>query len=121
MEDEGSDTDTNKTVKNMAASMLANYVDATNSVIATQSLSKYPNHHKIGQAMENGMAAVFAASRVIETKGSVNENSFLKLMMKAMNKEENADAGDRADSDTPPAWAQQLIDDNKVIKQKLKL
>ena len=117
MEDEDSDTDTNKTVKNMAASLLANYVDATNSVIATQSLSKYPNHHKIGQAMENGMSAVFAASRVIETKGSVNENSFLKLMMKAM----NADAGDRADSDTPPAWAQQLIDDNKVIKQKLKL
>lgn len=119
MKDEDSDTDTNKTVKNMAASMLANYVDATNSVIATQSLSKYPNHHKIGQAMENGMAAVFAASRVIETKGSVNENSFLKLMMNAMNQQ--ADAGDRVDSDTPPAWAQQLIDDNKVIKQKLKL
>ena len=119
MEDEGSDTDTSKTVKNMAASMLANYVAATNSVIATQSLSKYPNHHKIGQAMENGMAAVFAASRVIETKGSVNENSFLKLMMNAMNQQ--ADAGDRVDSDTPPAWAQQLIDDNKVIKQKLKL
>ena len=68
-------------IKSMAQAMLANYVDATNSVIATQSCSKYPNHHKIGQALETGLTATFAAQRIIDTKGDMNSNSFLKAFM----------------------------------------
>ena len=107
-------------IKSMAQAMLANYVDATNSVIATQSCSKYPNHHKIGQALETGLTATFAAQRIIDTKGDMNSNSFLKAFMTAVNQQEE---GDKSSSEVegPPAWAQQLIDDNKAIKRKLKL
>ena len=110
-------------IKSMASGVLANYVDAINSVIATQACSKYPNQHKIGNAMEQGLTAMFAAQKMIDMKGEVAENSFFKTLMTAMQAEQSKEADDPGDrgKDAPPVWAQQIIDDNKAIKAKLKI
>ena len=75
------DTGNSKTVTLMANTLLANYVDAINCAIATESCSKWPRPHKIKQAMESGIEALFAAQMLINNRGKAQEGGFMQMLM----------------------------------------
>ena len=74
-------TDSSQTVNLMANTLLANYVDAINCAIATESCSKWPRPHKIKQAMEGGIEALYAAKMLIDNKGKAQEGGFMQMLM----------------------------------------
>ena len=108
MEDDEDTDSVNKYGEAVAKVLLQHWMASA----ARDAGSRYPNTARVGRNAVNVLDQINLITSQVNGQGNII-SQIAGMLGGKVDKDVN--------TDTPPIWAQQLIDDNKLIKAKLKL